>query len=133
MLAHITPKMITWAIQQQTAPVDDVVTALSLTMGVSPDVIRQWQKDQGTPTMDQAHRLADLLNVPFGYLWLTELPESFDPHWKEWRDIRKKSSDVVARQLDTGEWLVRDLAGDEFICGDVYFNDVFEFVEESNN
>ena len=135
-LAHITPTMLTWAIQQQTASNGYVVWALSVLMGVPIETINQWQQDQAPLTMDQARRLADLLNVPLGYFWLSEPPESFDRHWREWKEVRRKSPIVFARRLENGNWVIRfgeEHEGEEEVWENAPFQRVYEFVEESND
>ena len=54
----------------------------------------------------------------------------------EWRRVRERSPEVQARQLDTGEWLIRfggDQYWQEWKCDNVSFEAQYEFVEESSD
>ena len=68
--ALVTPKIITWA--RERAELDIEETAKKL--GVVVARLAAWENGDSHPSVKQAESLANKLNIPFGYLYLTEPP-----------------------------------------------------------
>ncbi len=70
--AFITRRVLRWARQRHN--ITEVAVAKRL--GTSPDRVRSWEIEDSEvyPTFRQAQNLAGFLNVPFGYLFLSEPP-----------------------------------------------------------
>jgi len=68
--AFIQPDLLRWAIERSRLPVDKVARSAQ----VKPEQIKSWQEGEGWPTFAQAQNLAHALRVPFGYLFLSTIP-----------------------------------------------------------
>ena len=68
--ALITPSILAWARHRR--GLDS--TELAPSLNVKPEAIDAWEAGDRRPTFRQAHRLAQALHVPFGYLFLSEPP-----------------------------------------------------------
>lgn len=68
--AFIQPNLLRWAFERSRLPVDKVAK----TVHVKPEQIKSWQGGGGYPTFNQAQNLAHALHVPFGYLFLSAIP-----------------------------------------------------------
>lgn len=72
-LAYINPKVLSWAIKR--SGIDRVEIAKRI--GVTPDLLSAWESPGGAkPIWDKALRIADVLQVPFGYLFSSTLPKT---------------------------------------------------------
>lgn len=81
--AYITPKVLTWAIRRSGMTRQRVADAV----GVRVELVRDWERGS-QPTFHRAQRLADALDIPFGFLWLSAPP-------KKWSSKRKPSDEVI--------------------------------------
>lgn len=70
-LAFVTPELIEWARRRLNLSPDAVAAKVRT---VSAAQITAWEARQGHPTFRQAITLAARLNVPFGFLFLSEPP-----------------------------------------------------------
>jgi Zn-dependent peptidase ImmA (M78 family) len=77
MNAHIIPNSLRWAIDRS------AISQIDLTARFSR--IDEWLDGLSTPTFNQARKIADFLKIPFGYLFVTEIPEKTYPA----ADLRK--------------------------------------------
>lgn len=68
--AYIQPDLLRWAIERSRLPVDKVASRAH----VKPNQIASWQEGESLPTFAQAQKLARTLRVPFGYLFLSNIP-----------------------------------------------------------
>ena len=68
--AFITPNLITWALNRQGLTTEDLAKRL----GLSVETLRAWEHNNGRPSLKQAENLARKLNIPFGYLFLSNPP-----------------------------------------------------------
>lgn len=70
MEALITPEVLSWAIERSKLAPEDVAGRL----GVKPDRLEAWVSGEAKPTFKQAQTLANVLRIPFGYLFLQSPP-----------------------------------------------------------
>ena len=66
----ITPEVLIWARQRIGISVDQVADAI----GTDANTVAGWEGSVGNPTFRQAQRLAHVLKIPFGYLFLSNAP-----------------------------------------------------------
>ncbi|SIO61496.1 Helix-turn-helix domain-containing protein [Bradyrhizobium erythrophlei] len=70
MEALITPDVLRWARERSKLSTDDVAGRL----GLKPDRVDAWERGEAKPTFKQAQNLANVLRIPFGYLFLQQPP-----------------------------------------------------------
>ena len=68
---QINPRIITWARKREGLSPGDVAH----TLRVKPEKVEQWERGESFPTFRQAQKLARVLRIPFGYLFLSEIPQ----------------------------------------------------------
>lgn len=70
--ALITRSVLRWARERRNVTEDDVAKRL----GTSPEKVRSWETETSDerPTLWQARDIAGILNIPLGYLFLSEPP-----------------------------------------------------------
>ena len=68
--ALVTPSVLTWARRRRGIEVGELAAKLN----VKIEAIDAWEAGERRPTFRQAQRFAQVLYVPFGYLYLTEPP-----------------------------------------------------------
>lgn len=71
MQAMIQQDLLLWAVERASATID----VLSKKIQVNEDKIVKWLKGEDKPTFKQAQKLAKILQIPFGYLFLSEIPQ----------------------------------------------------------
>jgi len=81
--AFIQPDLLRWAIERSRLPVEKVAK----TAHVKPEQIKSWQSGDNYPTFNQAQKLAHALRIPFGYLFLSAIPNE-TPSIPDLRTIR---------------------------------------------
>ncbi len=69
--ALITPDVLAWARDRAQMSID----ALSAKLPTKAERIEAWEKGEMKPTFNQAQKLARVLHIPFGYLFLSAPPE----------------------------------------------------------
>lgn len=69
--ALITPDVLAWARDRAQMSID----ALSIKLLTKTERIEAWEKGEQKPTFNQAQKLARVLHIPFGYLFLSAPPE----------------------------------------------------------
>jgi Zn-dependent peptidase ImmA (M78 family)/DNA-binding XRE family transcriptional regulator len=108
--ALITPKVVRWARQRARLSTAEVAKRISVSQ---PDRLDAWEQEgsEDRPTFRQAQHLADVLHVPFGYLFLSEPPTEELPLpdlRTKYRDTATKPSpeflEVVYDALRKQEW-----------------------------
>ena len=70
MQAMIEQDLLLWAVERASATID----VLSKKLQVKEDRIIKWLEGEDKPTFKQAQKLAKTLQIPFGYLFLSEIP-----------------------------------------------------------
>jgi Zn-dependent peptidase ImmA (M78 family)/transcriptional regulator with XRE-family HTH domain len=75
-LAFITPAMVRWARIRATASRSPNVTSQ---LAKRKTQLAAWEHGEALPTMRQAQDLARILNIPFGYLFLSSPPDETLP------------------------------------------------------
>jgi len=68
--ALINQNILQWALERAEIAVDD----LSRRLQVGDGVVEAWLSGEKRPTFNQAKKLANILGIPFGYLYLKEPP-----------------------------------------------------------
>lgn len=103
-LAYINPAVLTWAINRSglSRP------SISKKIGVSSDQLTAWEKKGGSrPPFSKAQELAQVLQVPFGYLFLSTPPATeidvpdfrkLSPSYQTSPELRRLIRDVLVRQ-----------------------------------
>lgn len=69
--ALITPDVLAWARDRAQMSID----ALSAKLPTKAERVEAWEKGELKPTFNQAQKLARVLHIPFGYLFLSAPPE----------------------------------------------------------
>lgn len=87
--AFINHRVLKWARERR----DITEAAVAKRLGTSPSKVRSWEAEDGEahPTLRQAQNIAGILNVPLGYLFLSEPPSLTT----ELPDLRTVSGDPV--------------------------------------
>ncbi|MGO9262606.1 MAG: ImmA/IrrE family metallo-endopeptidase [Bryobacteraceae bacterium] len=93
--ALITPGLILWARERARAKRDEVAKKLS----IKPESIEGWELGNSFPTFNQAQHLADILHVPFGYLFLPSPPQEKLP-LQDFRTLRGERGQPSAELID---------------------------------
>jgi Zn-dependent peptidase ImmA (M78 family)/DNA-binding XRE family transcriptional regulator len=93
--ALVTPEVVRWARERARAKRDEVAKAL----GKTPASIEAWESGTSAPTFSQAQRLAEILHVPFGYLFLPSPPHERIP-LHDFRTLRGAESRPSAELID---------------------------------
>ena len=71
--ANVTGEVIRWA--RERTGMSHAKLAEKLPPGVTVEKLRAWEGDIDAPTFAQAKKLAQVLNIPFGYLFLSSPPD----------------------------------------------------------
>jgi Zn-dependent peptidase ImmA (M78 family)/DNA-binding XRE family transcriptional regulator len=74
-LAYVTPQLISWAIKRSGVRYAVIEEKLE----VNRSEILNWENGKSQPTFAKARDLADLLRIPFGYLFLSKKPATEIP------------------------------------------------------
>jgi Zn-dependent peptidase ImmA (M78 family)/transcriptional regulator with XRE-family HTH domain len=104
--AQINPTILTWALQRSGIG----ATALAERLGTAASRVSSWEAGERKPTFRQARRMAEILHIPFGYLYLPEPPEELlpiadfrtvgdDPVSPLGAEFRDLLNDVLRKQL----------------------------------
>ncbi len=68
----INPDLLIWA--RQRVGLDQASIASKIR--VEPDVIQRWERGESAPTFHQLEKLANVLRIPYGYLFLSRPPQA---------------------------------------------------------
>lgn len=85
--AYVTPQIIEWARTRAGITIDELANALKI-RAVS---IKAWEHGSQRPTFSKAEALAKRLRIPFGYLFLSEVPPNDVPL----PDLRTESGTTI--------------------------------------
>jgi len=92
--ALINPKILSWARMRINLSSEDLAKKLN----VKETQIEAWENGKKRPTFIQAQKLAEKLHIPFGYLYLKEIPQEklSIPDLRTIKDLHKSeiSSDM---------------------------------------
>ncbi|MDC7241217.1 MAG: ImmA/IrrE family metallo-endopeptidase, partial [Spirochaetales bacterium] len=109
--AIIQPDIVKWAIQRSQIEPDQLAHKIP----VKPERITEWEEGVSLPTFLQARKLANILHIPFGYLFLQAPPteEITVPDLRTLRDFRASGfsvdlKDAIADVQRKQDWY-RDL------------------------
>lgn len=107
-LAYVTPALITWALKRSRLSPPTIAEKLKVDLSS----LEGWQKVNGPhPSFQTAQKLAKLLHVPFGFLYLKEPPSAdlplpdfrgFDHAYKPSADLLELLNDILVKQ----DWFV---------------------------
>jgi Zn-dependent peptidase ImmA (M78 family)/DNA-binding XRE family transcriptional regulator len=92
--AFVTPNIIRWGRQRANASRGLIAERLN----VDEDKVAQWEKGEGHPTMRQAKQLANILDIPFGYLFFSKPPEE-QIAIPDFRTVEGKQKETVSLDL----------------------------------
>lgn len=73
--ALITPDILAWARQRAQLSIEGLANKLHTDI----DKLTQWELGEESPTFVQAKKIANILHIPFGYLFLSEPPHETLP------------------------------------------------------
>ena len=93
--AQINSYMLEWALNRSKADVEHVASKLN----VPAERVRNWLAGEDNPTFNQASRFADILHVPFGYLYLKRSPKEKIPI-PEFRRLPNVGANISSDILD---------------------------------
>jgi Zn-dependent peptidase ImmA (M78 family)/DNA-binding XRE family transcriptional regulator len=79
----INSQLMRWARQRASLTVDDLARKLHL----KPERINQWENGEAQPSWAQAQNLARALHIPFGYLFLSQPPQTVLPTIADFRTM----------------------------------------------
>lgn len=104
--AHINPATLQWASTRSGVGAAD----LAKTFGKPPEAIEEWFEGSSAPTFKQAQVLAKRLRVPFGYFFLSQLPEDDLPirDFRTVRGVDLREPSINLRDVVTDVLLKRD-------------------------
>lgn len=74
-LAYITPDLLTWAIDRIGLDRGDFAKQIH----VKGPVLASWEKGDAFPQFNKAREIAEVLRIPFGYLFLSDVPTDTVP------------------------------------------------------
>lgn len=107
--ARVSAPVLQWAMVRVKSNHRDLAKSL----GTSEAVVVQWFDGSGFPSFRQARRLAEVLRVPFGFLFLREPPPDTLPipdfrrlHGHEIGEISPDLRDVIFATLRRQAWLI---------------------------
>lgn len=79
----INPPLLQWARQRAGLTVDDLARKLN----VKVERVSEWEAGEARPSWPQAQKLAHSLHIPFGYLFLSEPPQTVLPTIADFRTL----------------------------------------------
>ena len=106
--ASITPKVAEWARERRGFSHALVADKL----GTKLSNVRSWETGDAKPTMRQARRLAKVLHIPFGYLFLSKPPAEETP-LPDFRTVAGRTPEALSPDF-------RDVLNDAFVKQDWY-------------
>jgi Zn-dependent peptidase ImmA (M78 family)/DNA-binding XRE family transcriptional regulator len=92
-LAYITPRIVRWARERVSMSHEQLAEEL----GVTPEQIKSWEENV-QPQFKTAEKLADVLGIPFGYLFLSQPPANDIP-LPDLRTVRGKRVGPISREF----------------------------------
>ena len=93
--AHISGDIITWGRLRANLGLDDLAQSLKL----SDEKLAEWEAEESLPTLNQAQNLAKKLSIPFGYLFLSEIPD-LEPQIADLRTIRSEERNQFSTEFE---------------------------------
>lgn len=72
-IAYINCKMLKWARERSPIELEDIPIKIN---GIKVEQVRRWENGIENPSITEAKKLADLYDIPFAALFLTNLPKS---------------------------------------------------------
>jgi Zn-dependent peptidase ImmA (M78 family)/transcriptional regulator with XRE-family HTH domain len=102
-LAFVNPRVLSWALNEGGVPRATVAQKLK----ISPEQLASWETRGQHPPFAKAQALANVLRIPFGYLFLPEPPSlhlplpdfrNFDQSYKPSPNLLELLNDVLVKQ-----------------------------------
>jgi len=100
--ALITPNVLYWARLRARLSIEELAGSL----GVDAERLRGWEAGEARPSLPQAKKIARILRLPFGYLFLSESPVESLPL----PDLRTLGNEVSIPSPDLFDLLVQIMA-----------------------
>jgi Zn-dependent peptidase ImmA (M78 family)/DNA-binding XRE family transcriptional regulator len=94
--AKINPAVFAWARRREAVSAEDLARRLGIT---KPERILAWEQGEDRPTFNQARKLASVLRIPFGYLFLAEVPAQ-DRTLPDLRTVGRRRASFSGELLD---------------------------------
>lgn len=79
----INPQLLRWARRRAGLSIEDLARKLQL----QPARVGEWESGAARPSWPQAQKLARVLRIPFGYLFLSEPPQTVLPTIADFRTL----------------------------------------------
>jgi len=105
--ALITSDILSWAITRSRLPINIVAKRIN----IPEEKLISWEKGKKLPTFKQAKKLADILSIPFGYLYLSSPPKEEIPipdlrtiHGEIYDEFSPNFHDLLDDVLRRQEW-----------------------------
>jgi Zn-dependent peptidase ImmA (M78 family)/DNA-binding XRE family transcriptional regulator len=92
----INPQLMRWARQRAKLTVDELARKLHL----KPDRISRWESGEVQPSWSQAQKLARVLHIPFGYLFLSQPPQTVLPTIADFRTMPSPTAGRFSPELE---------------------------------
>lgn len=92
----INPQLLRWARQRGGLTGDDLARKLQL----KPERVDAWESGAERPSWPQAQKLARVLHIPFGYLFLSEPPQTVLPTIADFRTLPGAESSRFSPELE---------------------------------
>lgn len=106
-LAYVNPQLLNWARERSGVSYEK----LGHSLGVAPQQLRAWEDGDGHPPFAKAIRLAEVLRVPFGFLFLekpptleTPVPDLRTLHGEQPREPSVDFIDLLYEVLAKQDW-----------------------------
>jgi Zn-dependent peptidase ImmA (M78 family)/transcriptional regulator with XRE-family HTH domain len=102
-VAYITPSVLSWARKRSRVGDSELKKRLNLT----PEKIAEWEQGTSSPPFEKAQKLAEILRVPFGFLFLSDPPKfdlpiadmrRLEPSYSPTLDFIQVVNDVLVKQ-----------------------------------
>jgi transcriptional regulator with XRE-family HTH domain len=136
-LAYITPRVVTWARERSGFS----LTELGNRLGVTTDQFLAWERGESRPPFEKAQKLANILHIPFGYLFLSEPPQldiplpdfrTLEGSYTPTADFIDLLNSVLIKQDWYKEYLLSTGEGKPTFVGKFRINDDVESVASSS-
>ena len=109
--------ILIWAIKESSLTVDKIAKKL----GTKKEKIEKWLKKEDFPTYKQLRKLSNILNIPFGYFFLREIPVRKKPDIPDFRQsknsipLTKNFYEIYYDIKRKHDWIKQKREKEEFI------------------
>lgn len=95
-IAYINCKMLEWARKQSPLELEDIPIRIK---GMKSEQVEKWEKGIEAPSIIQAKKLANLYDIPFAALYLTELPKKENKNYIDRRTFKDNLNIEISYEL----------------------------------